>query len=149
MFNNNDYGGGYGDHNRVSDRDRLERDESGKLRGINKREREKGQGREGRGFGGRKSSGGGNNGGKKVLAIIAVITILVIIGIGSTEEGFGGFFRSFNSTPEENLNSFFTSVKKMEADNEREGEPYTVYDRNNMYGDSGIKKQVEKEFCYI
>lgn len=134
------------DQYRVSDRDRLERDEHGNLRGNQRMERERSQGRGG-GFGGNRQRGGDNKGTKKALFAIALLVILVIIGMGSSGNGFSNFFRTFNSTPEENLTSFFTSVKKLEADNKREGEPYTVYDHNNIYGDEGITKMVDKEYA--
>lgn len=142
LFGNNGH-----DSDRVSARDRLERDEQGTLRGRKERDREQGfnnrQSPRGRFSGG--NGGGGDNGWKKFIFSMAILVILVIIGMGSTG-GFKNLLRTFNATPTEHLNNYFTSAKKLENDNKRDGAEYTIYDKNNLFDDTGITQKIDKEY---
>jgi len=139
--------GGYNNsQDRISDRDRLERDEKGNLRGQRGRDGNRDHFGNGRGYGRNDYGGNRGGGGKKGIFALCILVVLIIFGISGTG-GFGKFMRTFNSTPEENMNSMFTSVKKLEADNKRDGRPYDIYDHNNLYGDKGIKLIVDKEYA--
>lgn len=135
----------YNNSGRISERERLERDADGNFRGELKNTPNDRNG----GFNGSNRGSGGNGGGngKKIIFSLAILVILVIFGLsGDGGFGFGNLVRTFNSTPEENLNAMFTSIKKAEADNERNGRPYDIYDYNNLYGDEAVQKLVDKEY---
>lgn len=152
-FNNSGSSGGY-NNDRVSERDRLEIDSNGRTRSENANEQNNGangggSGRRFGGFGGgsRGSGGSGRPGKWKWLLGIGALGGLIFLGsLGNG--GFSNIWRTFNSTPEENLGSMLTSVKQVEHENKMVGkEKNQVYDVNNIFSDEYIDKQVDKEYA--
>lgn len=73
---------------------------------------------------------------------------LIIIGSLGGGGGFSDIFRTFNSTPEENMGSMLTAVKQVEHENKKVGEEKDpVYDKQNIFSDEYIDKQVDKEYA--
>lgn len=125
------------DTDRVSDRDRLERDEQGRTR----------------------SEGGMGNGGRRppkkqrsgnfvrnifILIVIAVI-ILMIAGLGKKPD-MNNLFRTWSSTNEQGLAEMFNSVQELEDINKDLGEERGLHDRDRLYHDSYLEEMVAKEY---
>lgn len=127
------------DMDRVSDRDRLERNEQGVKRG----DWDKGSGG-GKGNGGR---GPKESNVKKILLIVAVVGIVVLMvkGLGGSKD-YQGWFRTWSSTNEQGIARIFNSVQEIEDMNERWGEERGLHDRDRLYHDSYIEEMVTKEY---
>ena len=136
-------------NDRVSERDRLEIDSNGRTRNenANQQDMQSGRGGSGRRFGG--GSGGAGRPGKwKWRLGVGSVVGLIILGSVGSGGGVSDIWRTFNSTPEENLGSMLTSVKQVEHENKMVGkEKNAVYDVNNIFSDEYIDKQVDKEYA--
>lgn len=128
------------DMDRVSDRDRLERDEQGVIRG----EQERGGNK--RGSNGNKRGPDGNKF-RNIILVVAILGIvfLMVKGLGGSKD-YKGWFRTWSSTNEQGIASIFNSVQELEDMNERLGEERGLHDRDRLYHDSYIEEMVAKEY---
>lgn len=96
---------------------------------------------------GKKGLGTGRGKGKwKGLLILALVGFVIYMlldgGVGITKVRW-----TFNSTPDENLESLFKGIKDVEKVNKKQGQSYDdVYDKNNIYEDKSAFKMVDKEY---
>lgn len=141
-FNSDNNSSANYNNDRVSERDRLEIGADGRTRAETNQAQAHSPNTTSRGSSIRKPSnwkiwlGGG--------AFIG----LVVLGSLGGGGGFSDIFRTFNSTPEENMGSMLTAVKQVEHENKKVGETKDpVYDKQNIFSDEFIDKQVDKEYA--
>lgn len=127
---------------RVSDRDRLERDENGTRR----QDQNRGGGRGGNG-------GGGKKGLAKRVLILAVCGIVGIWILGTFNlSDFQSLFRTWNSTNTQGVVQIFNAVEGLEEENRKigeeldEGENRGLHDRDRIYNDVYMTEMIPKEY---
>lgn len=126
------------DGDRVTDRDRLERDESGRTLGEVKRE-----GRESKGK--KEKTKRGTTKRNIFLIVVLAITVLMVMGLRGTTD-MRELFREWSMTNEQGLAEVFNSVQELEDMNRRFGEHRGELDRGRLYHDAYITEQVAKEY---
>ena len=128
------------DMDRVSDRDRLERDEQGRKR------YETTSGTGGQGKPPKKDR-------KKLVKNVFIVSLIgvVILMVGGlvrapSAESIGNLFRTWNSTNEQGLAQIFNSVQELEDINKNLGMERGLHERDRLYHDSYIIEMVDKEY---
>lgn len=102
-------------------------------------------------------SGGGNKpkkkrgegiGGKgKALVVFVLVGFLLYMFMADGGISLNKVKRTFNSTPEENLETLVISMKDMEKINKNGGNTLSdIYDKNNLYQDDSAYRLVDKEY---
>lgn len=123
------------DEDRVSVRDKYERDEKGESKGkTDEKEEKKGRGKKG---------GGGDKGG-----IVKVVISVALVGFGIfvfMETG-GISLSSWDRTTSEDYAQFKNSVEKTDRSRKNDYKLDDFYDKNRIYSDTLIKQQVDKEY---
>lgn len=74
------------------------------------------------------------------LLVIALLLYLHFTG------NMNDVYDTFSSTPQENLDAMFNGIRDTEKVNHQEGEWDAIYDENNLYTDSQVFNQVEKQY---
>lgn len=122
---------------RISVRDKYERDEKGRVKSeVDKKDKkEKGK----KIF---KDREGGNGGCLGVIVAVALIGVLVF----AVKESDIIDLRTWNSTSEENFSVFKNTLDKISQKNISDEFEEDFYDKNRLYTDEVVDKQVEKEY---
>lgn len=124
------------DRDRVSDRDRLERDEQGRIRGDSRGGGEQSQ---------RPRKEKGKWKGKVLLLAVLALAVLLFMGLGKTQD-VGSLIRGWSMTNQQGVVEIFNSVQEVEDINKRLGEERGVLDRDRLYHDTYIEEMVAKEY---
>lgn len=141
-FNSDNNSSANYNNDRVSERDRLEIGADGRTRGETNQAQTHSPTASPHGSGVRKSSNW------KIWLGGGAFLGLVVLGSLGGGGGFSDILRTFNSTPEENMGSMLTAVKQVEHENKKVGETKDpVYDKQNIFSDEFIDKQVDKEYA--
>lgn len=141
-FNSNNNSSANYNNDRVSERDRLEIGADGRTRAETNQTHAQNPNTTSHGSSIRKPSNW------KIWLGGGAFVGLVVLGSLGGGGGFSDIFRTFNSTPEENMGSMLTAVKQVEHENKKVGETKDpVYDKQNIFSDEFIDKQVDKEYA--
>lgn len=120
------------DNERVSVRDKYERDEKGNSRGKTSGRKEKMKG----------GGGGDKKGIFKAIIVIAIIAFAIFVFLDS-----GGInLRTWDRTLSEDYANFQNSVNKFEDGRKNDFNVDDFYDKNRVYDDALLKRQAEKEY---
>lgn len=130
------------DPDRISVRDNLERDKQGKTRVEKKNEDRT-----------RHQKGINKEKGKLKKYVFGFLLVIGLVMWGfSQEEGkMANFFRTWNSSPTENLTTLFNSMEQVDRVNKEnvaagEYKLRTLYDINRIYSDKYVTQMVDKEY---
>lgn len=120
---------------RISDRDRLERNEQGIPRGEQKSLGDKNK--------------GNNSGLKKKILIVSLVLIVILMYMGlrgTSNVKWENIIRTWNMTNEQGIAAIFNSIQEIENINENLGIERGFYERNRLYHDAYLLELFDKEY---